>query len=98
MEIPFLEKGNKNTEFAAVSALELQLKNNIIMFARPTYPYVEEINGLSEWYEGETCFHQENRFRWILDAIKLRKDINIERLDCEWRFLAQDIAGNFIFS
>jgi len=78
--------------------LELQLKNNIIMFARPTYPYVEEINGLSEWYEGETCFHQENRFRWILDAIKLRKDINIERLDCEWRFLAQDIAGNFIFS
>lgn len=78
--------------------LELQLKNNIIMFARPTYPYVEEINELSDWYDGEDCFQQENKIRWTFDAIKLRKDINIERLDCEWRFLIQDIAGNFLFS
>ena len=67
---------------------ELQLQNNIIMFARPTYPYVGEINGLSEWYEGETIFHQENKIRWMFDAIKLRRDING----------IQDIAANFIFS
>ena len=95
MEIPFLEKGNKNS---LLSALELQIQNNIIMFARPTYPFVEEINGLSEWYDGEDCFHQENKIRWIFDAIKLRKDINMERLECEWRFLVQDIKGNFLFS
>ena len=85
-------------ETCPVSALELQLQNNIIMFARPTYPFVEEINGLSEWYEGETCFHQENKIRWIFDAIRLRRDINIERLDCEWRIFVQDIGGNFVFS
>jgi len=78
--------------------LELQLQNNIIMFSRPTYPFVEEINGLSDWYDEEECFHQENKIRWVFDAIKLRKDINMERLECEWRFLVQDIKGNFVFS
>jgi len=78
--------------------LELQLQNNIIMYSRPTYPYLAEINGLSEWYDGEECFHQENKIRWVLDAIKLRNEINIERLDCEWRLYIQDIAANYVFS
>ena len=77
--------------------LELQIKNNIIMFARPTYPYVQEINELSIWYEEEECFSEQHKFRWILDAIKLRRDINMQRLVCEWRLFVQDIKGNFIF-
>mgnify|MGYP003116281818 FL=1 len=78
--------------------LELQLQNDIIMYSRPTYPYVEEINELSIWYDEEDSFHQENKIRWVLDAIKLRRDINIVRLDCEWRLFIQDIAANFVFS
>jgi len=78
--------------------LELQLQNNIIMYSRPTYPYLAEINGLNKWYDGEECFHQENKIRWVLDAIKLRNEINIERLDCEWRLYVQDIAANYVFS
>jgi len=64
--------------------IESQLINNIIMMSRPSYPYLKEIKFLSLWYEGETCFHQENKIRWIFDAIKLRNE-------------AQDIAGNFPF-
>lgn len=79
--------------------LELQLQNNIIMYSRPTYPYIKEINGLSDWYDGEDCFHQENKIRWILDAIKLRRDIIGDMVEREWRFfLVQDIKGNFVFS
>ena len=70
--------------------LEQQIKNNIIMYSRPTYPYVEEINGLSDWYDGEECFHQENKIRWVLDAIKLRRDIARDF------YCKVDIAYNFL--
>jgi hypothetical protein len=81
-----------------MDTLELQLQNNIIMFARPTYPYVKEINGLSDWYDGEDCFHRENKIHWVLDAIRLRREIKREEgRYCGWRFLVQDIAGNFLF-
>ena len=45
------------------------------MWARPTYPYVKEIKEYSEWYDGEDAFHQENKTRWVLDAIKLKREI-----------------------
>ncbi len=81
--------------------LELQIQNNIIMFARPTYPFVEELKDFSDWYDGEDAFHEENKIRWVFDAIKLRREIQRECLEIKFRnfhysFWIQDIKGNFL--
>ena len=62
--------------------LEPQLINKIIMMSRPTYRYLKEIEFLSVWYDDETVFANENKIRWMFDAIKLRRE-------------TQDIAGNY---
>ena len=81
--------------------LELQLINNIIMYSRPTYPYVAEIKEYSAWYDGEDAFHEENKIRWVFDAIKLKREIRKEYLAIKFRnthysFWIQDIAGNYL--
>lgn len=58
-----------------LSILDLQIQNKIIMYQRPRYYYVAEINFLSQWFEGEGAFHEENKLRWMFDAIRLRNDI-----------------------
>ena len=63
-----------------LSALELQLQNNIIMYQRPVYPYIKEISNLLNWYND----WQDNKIDWLFDAINLKRDI--EREIVEIRF------------
>lgn len=89
--------------------LDEKLQNDIVMMARPTYPYLKEIKYLSDWYDGEGAFHNENKYRWMFDAIKLRKDIETDRLAKKLFYIAamgfaglplndplMDIKGNFL--
>ena len=86
--------------------LDEKLQNDIVMMARPTYPYLEEIKYLSDWYDGESVFHNENKYRWMFDAIKLRKDIQGDKLEKKIYETAArgfagltfmiDIKGNFL--
>jgi len=74
--------------------LDQKLQNDIVMMARPTYPYLKEIKDLSEWYDGEDAFHEENKMRWMFDAIKLRKDIQRDLLEVKVRnMFARGFAG-----
>jgi hypothetical protein len=78
-----------------LSILEQQLQNNIIMYQRPTYKFTKELKEYSEWYDGEDAFHEENKIRWVLDAIKLKREI--QQLYLEITFYRYcDIAGNII--
>lgn len=58
-----------------LNLLPQQIQNNIIMFQRPIYCYLDEINYLSLWYDSESIFHNENKYRWMFDALTLRRDI-----------------------
>jgi|TARA_R110002020_G_scaffold38146_6_gene115006 hypothetical protein len=84
------------------NVLDLQIINNIIMYQRPTYPYIKELQYFSGWFEGES-----DRIvgitisSWILDAIELRNYFKKEFLYNEHimlrKYLFQfDIAGNTI--
>jgi len=78
-----------------LSILDQQIQNNIIMYQRPTYKFTEELKEYSEWYDGEDAFHEENKIRWVLDAIKLKREIKQLYLEITfYRFC--DIAGNII--
>jgi hypothetical protein len=70
--------------------LEQQLINNIIMYARPTYPYIPELNNLYNlWYDNDSYFCQTFSNTLILDAIRLKKyfqqEFNMARLETEWK-------------
>ena len=74
--------------------LDEKIQNDIVMMARPTYPYLKEIKHLSDWYDGEGAFHQENKYRWMFDAIQLRKDIQGDKLEKEVaNMMARGYAG-----
>lgn len=79
-----------------ISSLEKQLQNNILMFSIPQYPYIAEIKDLSDWYDGESVFHEENKTRWVLDAIKLRRDIKKDYYKSKFSYWNMDIKGNYI--
>lgn len=79
-----------------LSFLEEQIQNDIIMLQRPTYPYTQEIEFLFDWYCGDDTFHEENKFRWIFDAIRLRRQIEMEILEIKF-YKFCDIKGNIIF-
>ena len=76
-----------------LSCLEQQTQNNIIMMQRPTYPFTDEIQFLSEWFYGESAFHEENKIRWVFDAIKLRREI---KKDVMFNHFIIDIKGNIL--
>ena len=78
--------------------LELQLQNNIIMYARPTYPYLKELNTLNELWCDDTDFAIGNSHLWILDALNLKKYFERELLEIRWRrYLVKcDIALNYL--
>jgi len=78
-----------------LSILEPALINKIILYQRPTYKFTKELKEYSEWYDGEDAFHEENKIRWVLDAIKLKREIFELHLEITfYRFC--DIAGNII--
>ena len=80
-----------------LSFLEQQIQNNIIMYQRPTYPYLKEFEYLSDWYEGEDAFHEENKIRWIFDAIRLRREIEQEILEIKFKRFCMNFKGNLVF-
>jgi len=77
-----------------LSFLDQQIQNNIIMYQRPRYKYLKEIEFLSDWYEGEDEFHVENKFRWIFDAIRIRREVQRESLEFRFKWFCTDIKGN----
>ena len=78
-----------------LSILDQQIQNNIIMYQRPTYKFIKELKEYSKWYDGEDAFSNENKIRWVLDAIKLKREILQLSLEITfYRFC--DIAGNII--
>ena len=64
------------------------------MYQRPRYKYLKEIEFLSDWYEGEDEFHVENKFRWIFDAIRIRREVQRESLEFSVKWFCTDIKGN----
>jgi hypothetical protein len=78
-----------------LSSLDPALINKIILYQRPTYPYLKELHFFSDWFDGEDAFSAENKIRWTFDAIKLRNDIERDFLVMAfWRNC--DIAGNYL--
>ncbi len=80
-----------------LSFLDQQIQNDIIMMQRPSYPYLKEIDFLSDWYDGDDAFHDENKFRWIFDAIRLRREIERDILEIQFKRFCSDIKGNLVF-
>jgi hypothetical protein len=73
-----------------LQSLDLAIQNIIIMYARPTYPYIPELNNLYNlWYDNDSYFCQTYSNTLILDAIRLKKyfqqEFNMARLETEWK-------------
>jgi hypothetical protein len=73
-----------------LQSLDLAIQNIIIMYARPTYPYIPELNNLYNlWYDNDSEFCQTYSNDLILDAIRLKKyfqqEFNQSRLETEWK-------------
>lgn len=73
-----------------LQSLDLAIQNIIIMYARPTYPYIPELNNLYNlWYDNDSYFCQTYSNTLILDAIRLKKyfqqEFNQSRLETEWK-------------
>lgn len=73
-----------------LQSLDLAIQNIIIMYARPTYPYIPELNNLYNlWYDNDSYFCQTFSNTLILDAIRLKKyfqqEFNMARLETEWK-------------
>ena len=68
-----------------LASLDLQIQNKIIMYQRPTYPYIKELNLLAQWYDDEEVFHNENRIGWVFDAIRMIRDIEKEALEIRFK-------------
>lgn len=80
-----------------LSFLEQQIQNDIIMMQRPSYPFTDELVSLSDWYDDESAFCEENKIRWVLDAIRLRRVIEMEILEIQFeKYLTIDIGGNIL--
>ena len=72
-----------------LETLELGIQNIIIMYARPTYPYIPELNNLYNlWYDNDSYFCQTFSNALILDAIRLKnyfiQEFNQSRLEYDW--------------
>ena len=61
-------------------SLDPALINKIILYQRPIYPYIKELNFFSDWFDGEDACAAENKIRWTFDAIKLKNDIEMDFL------------------
>ena len=89
-----------------LSILNDSLINDIILYARPTYLYIKELEYISKWFDCEELdgrILNMTKSLWILDAIKLRNYFRKEFLYNEHKmmgwYLSQyniDIATNVI--
>ena len=84
------------------SSLEPALINKIILYARPVYPYLKELEYISKWFYGEEDrILNMTKSSWILDAIDLRNYFRKEFLHNEHKMLESyyyqyDIAFNLV--
>ena len=81
-------------------SLDLAIQNNIIMFQRPTYKYIDQLNRYhSHYWSDNSCFGKYSN-GLILDAIGLQTYFKTEFLrhdvDLEWANYRLDIALNEI--
>ena len=84
-----------------LTLLDLAIKNEIIMYQRPTYLYIDQLKDYHDlWYTEDSSFCQTNSNRLILDAISLQKYFHSEFLQYEvehrWKRFQNDIAMNEI--
>jgi hypothetical protein len=85
-----------------LSILDESLINNIIMYQRPVYPYIKELNYISKWFTGEDDrILNMTKSSWILDAIDLRNYFKKEFLYNQDKMLESyyyqyDIAFNLV--
>tara|TARA_R110001632_G_scaffold177031_5_gene296763 strand:+ start:1307 stop:1582 length:276 start_codon:yes stop_codon:yes gene_type:complete len=88
-----------------LSLLDEALINDIILYARPTYPYIQELNYICQWFDNEKDGRilDMTKSSWIIDAIDLRNYFSKEFLHNEHKmmgwYLSQyniDIALNVI--
>lgn len=84
------------------SSLEPALINKIILYQRPVYKYIKELEYISKWF-----LHEDDRIlnmtksSWILDAIDLRNYFRKEFLYNQDKMLESyyyqyDIAFNLV--
>tara|TARA_R100000951_G_scaffold111918_1_gene111545 strand:+ start:114 stop:377 length:264 start_codon:yes stop_codon:yes gene_type:complete len=81
--------------------LDLAIQNNIIMYQRPSYQYINQLKEYhSLWYDSDSEFCQTYSNSLILDAIRLQRFFELEYLQYEveekWVRFKQDIAMNEI--
>ena len=84
-----------------LTLLDLAIKNQIIMYQRPTYLYIDQLKDYhTTWYANDHEFCQTNSNRLILDAISLQKYFHSEFLQYDvenrWKRFQNDIAMNEI--
>jgi hypothetical protein len=85
-----------------LSILEPALINKIILYQRPVYPYIKELNYISKWFTGEDDrILNMTKSSWILDAIDLRNYFKKEFLYNQDKMLESyyyqyDIAFNLV--
>ena len=84
-----------------LTLLDLAIKNQIIMYQRPTYKYIDQLKDYHDlWYTDDGSFCQTNSNRLILDAISLQRFFQSEFLQYEvehrWKRFQIDIAMNEI--
>ncbi len=84
-----------------LNSLELSIQNNIIMYQRSSYQYIDQLKDYHNlWYNSDSEFCQTFSNSLILDAIRLQKFFELEYLQYEveqkWIIFKQDIAMNEI--
>jgi hypothetical protein len=86
-----------------LSLLDEALINDIILYARPTYPYIKELNYICKWFDNEEDGRilDITKSSWIIDAIELRNYFRKEFLHKEDEMLGSylrqyDIAMNIV--
>ena len=81
-------------------SLDLSIQNNIIMFQRPTYKYIDQLNRYHDYYWSDNELYGKYSNGLILDAIGLQSYFKSEFLrndiDNEWANFYLDIALNEI--
>jgi len=83
-----------------LTLLDLAIQNQIIMYQRPTYKYIDQLKDYHDLWWSDNSFCEKYSNSMILDAIRLKKFFELEYLQYEieqkWLLFKQDIAMNEI--
>ena len=83
-----------------LSLLDLAIQNQIIMYQRSTYRYIDQLNDYHDLWWSDNSFCEKYANRMILDAIRLHRYFQSEFLQYEveqkWLLFKYDIAMNEI--